>query len=301
MPKTTLGPAEIRSALRARLGPISELRPLTEGEVSQVFAFRIGGDDLVVRVAGSRHEYDKERYVVENLRPAGVPVPDIVDIWHHDVAHVICVSRHLEGVTVDRCSAEQAADLIQPVLRAHSAITAVDISATTGFGTFDATGRADHASWPDYLAAAAHEPLAAPPGHRGRVESLGSTLIELAPECPNLRHLVHADFGGNNLLTDGTTVTGVIDWPQALFGDPMYDAAWSIFWGSWIEPMRVHGDALWSAWADTPRASTRLLCCVIHVGIGAADYFVREGRDATAIAVVDRTADLAGRLSRPSP
>ncbi|HEY9410789.1 MAG TPA: aminoglycoside phosphotransferase family protein [Jiangellaceae bacterium] len=301
MPKTTLMPAEIRSALRARLGPISELCPLTEGEVSQVFAFRVGGDELVVRVAGSRHEYDKERYVVENLRPAGVPVPDIADIWHHDDAHVMCVSRRFAGMTVDRVSAEQAADLIEPVLRAHSAITAVDISATTGFGTFDAVGRADHSSWPDYLAAAACEPLAAPSSHRGRVESLEATLIELAPECPNLRHLVHADFGGNNLLTDGATVTGVIDWPQALFGDPMYDAAWSIFWGGMHEPMRVHGNALWSAWADTPRASIRLLCCIIHVGFGAARYFLREGRDATAVSVIDRTAELAERLSRPSP
>lgn len=301
MAKTTLLPGEVRGALRSRLGPISQLRPLTEGEVSQVFAFRFGGDELIVRVAPSRHEYDKERYVVENLRPAGVPVPDILDIWQHDDAHVMCASRYLAGVTVDRCSAEQAADLVEPVLRAHSAITAVDISATSGFGTFDATGRAEHASWPDYLAATAREPLAAPPGHRGRVEYLGATLIERAPECPNLRQLVHADFGGNNLLTDGTTVTGVIDWPQALFGDPIYDAAWSIFWGGWNEPMRVHGNALWSAWADAPRASTRLLCCVAHVGLGAADYFLREGRDTTATSVVDRAADFVERLSRPSP
>ncbi len=36
---------------------------------------------------------------------------------------------------------------------------------------------------------------------------------------------MHGDFGSNNVLADGTVTTGVIDWGEAMFGDPRYDIA----------------------------------------------------------------------------
>jgi Ser/Thr protein kinase RdoA (MazF antagonist) len=38
-----------------------------------------------------------------------------------------------------------------------------------------------------------------------------------------VRHLIHGDLHGNNLLTEGNRITGVIDLAQAAYGDFLYD------------------------------------------------------------------------------
>ncbi len=43
--------------------------------------------------------------------------------------------------------------------------------------------------------------------------------------------LLHGDYSGSNLFTDGSCVSAVIDWEDALAGDPVYDiAAWATFY-----------------------------------------------------------------------
>jgi aminoglycoside phosphotransferase (APT) family kinase protein len=42
---------------------------------------------------------------------------------------------------------------------------------------------------------------------------------------------VHGDFGSNNVLADGEHITGVVDWSEAMIGDPLYDVA-NIFSGA---------------------------------------------------------------------
>jgi aminoglycoside phosphotransferase (APT) family kinase protein len=59
---------------------------------------------------------------------------------------------------------------------------------------------------------------------------------EAEPDLQNhLRHfpavkpsLLHLDYHPNNVLTDGKQITGVVDWTNALAGDPRADAARTI-------------------------------------------------------------------------
>lgn len=48
------------------------------------------------------------------------------------------------------------------------------------------------------------------------------------------RHIVHGDFGPQNMLLDGTRVTALLDWEFAHRGDPIEDLAWC----EWI--VRMH-------------------------------------------------------------
>jgi Ser/Thr protein kinase RdoA (MazF antagonist) len=42
--------------------------------------------------------------------------------------------------------------------------------------------------------------------------------------------LLHGDLGSHNVLTDGTDITGLIDWEDCLAGDPVFDvASWATF------------------------------------------------------------------------
>ena len=43
--------------------------------------------------------------------------------------------------------------------------------------------------------------------------------------------LLHGDYSGSNLFTNGTSISAVFDWEDALAGDPVYDiAAWATFY-----------------------------------------------------------------------
>lgn len=52
---------------------------------------------------------------------------------------------------------------------------------------------------------------------------------------PSKRHLVHGDYGHNNLLIEGGQVTAVIDWGEGAYGDYVYGVAWLDFWDSEID------------------------------------------------------------------
>jgi Ser/Thr protein kinase RdoA (MazF antagonist) len=47
--------------------------------------------------------------------------------------------------------------------------------------------------------------------------------------------LLHGDLGSHNVLTDGDRLLGLIDWEDALVGDPVYDVA---FWATFQPPER---------------------------------------------------------------
>jgi fructosamine-3-kinase len=61
--------------------------------------------------------------------------------------------------------------------------------------------------------------------------------FERQAECLNVAGgvLLHGDLGNHNVLTDGDRLLGLIDWEDAVAGDPVYDVA---FWATFHPPAR---------------------------------------------------------------
>jgi Ser/Thr protein kinase RdoA (MazF antagonist) len=142
---------------------------------------------------------------------------------------------------------------IAPVLRALGSFVARlhDIR-TEGFGLLDVRPLAEkptstqrlrgtHAKWWDYLTVRL-------PEHVGSCVDLGALTVAEAqavfklfevfeatcqPEPPCL---LHGDLGNHNVFTDGIEVTALIDWEDALSGDPIFEVA---FWAT-FHPERRH-------------------------------------------------------------
>jgi aminoglycoside phosphotransferase (APT) family kinase protein len=71
------------------------------------------------------------------------------------------------------------------------------------------------------------------------LQALVSTYRSTIP----LRHdLVHFDFQPANLLVEGTTITGVVDWEGVRVGDAAFDLATLLFYAYDEQPVRT---ALW--------------------------------------------------------
>jgi aminoglycoside phosphotransferase (APT) family kinase protein len=65
----------------------------------------------------------------------------------------------------------------------------------------------------------------------GRLERLFETLAPTLAATP--KRLLHGDPGGHNVFVDGEGITAILDWEDALVGDPVFDLAW---WGTFHRP-----------------------------------------------------------------
>ncbi len=97
--------------------------------------------------------------------------------------------------------------------------------------------RGQFSSWPEYLRAI-HNPkfsyeLADLAGTFFEPDLYAATVAAMERDfryLPTHKWLMHGDYGYNNLVSDGETITGVLDWAEARLGDYLYDIANLDYW-----------------------------------------------------------------------
>lgn len=272
MSKPAVSPVSLGAELRRRLGEVSELEPLSEGEESRVFGFRRGVDALVVRVARSAAGFHKDRFAHRHFATAELPVPEVLTIGALDDGLAYCVTRRAAGVTLQDLPPSQLPAVLEPVALVMQAVAASDIGMTSGFGPFDAGGNGAYPSWRAFVASVAdpeHYDWAAAAGcaDRDAIGRLLRLIEELSERCPEHRRLLHGDFGSNNVLTDGSRITGVIDWSEALIGDPLYDLANILFWRPWLDCMEQQARYFETRQPELLHDRDRLRCYQLRIGV----------------------------------
>lgn len=77
---------------------------------------------------------------------------------------------------------------------------------------------------------------------RDLLQTLQALVTTYRSAIPARRDLVHFDFQPANLLVEGTTITGVVDWEGVRVGDAAFDLATLLFYAYDEQPLRA---ALW--------------------------------------------------------
>lgn len=269
--KPNLSYQAMKSALQRDLGPISAWTSVSEGEESQVFGIRLANEDFVLRINRLAESFHKDAFCYRHFASASLPIPQILSIGEID-GHAYCVSRRAAGKTLQDLSSAELPAIVARVDEVMDAIAEAPVDATAGFGRFDANGSGGHESWHDFLAAitdpqhhdwADHEPAV----DRNWIEPHLCLLHELIPSCPETGCLVHGDFGSNNVLTDGFAITGVIDWSEALLGDPLYDVANVLFWRPWLACMEAQARYFENHRLDLVGNVQALRCYQLRIGL----------------------------------
>lgn len=269
--KPRLSRQAITAALERDLGPVSGWTSVSEGEESQVFGIRLGDEDAILRINRQAESFHKDAFCQQHFASAGLPIPHLLSIGEVD-GHAYCVSRRAAGRTLQDLSPAELLPVVARVDDVMRVIATASLDGTAGFGTFDANGNGRHRSWHDFLAAIADPVLydwarCEPAVGRRWVEQHLSLLTELLPSCPESRRLVHGDFGSNNVLTDGLVITGVIDWSEALFGDPLYDIANIFFWRPWLVCMEAQARYIEKHRPDVMDNMQTLRCYQLRIGL----------------------------------
>ncbi|WP_406226140.1 aminoglycoside phosphotransferase family protein [Streptomyces albidoflavus] len=170
------------------------------------------------------------------------------------------VSGRVRGTALDDLSGEAVAGTLPRLLRALDAGARVDVAGTSGYGIWTPDGRAPHASWPEALLAIGTE----------------------TPRVPGWRAALVDSGIGLGPVEAG--ITGVLDWGNALYGDPLYDAAWLLHWWPWYpgwRPGDLHAALLthWRATGPTPaHLRERLHAYLLHIALDALAFCSYRGR-----------------------
>jgi hygromycin-B 4-O-kinase len=269
--KPRLSHKAITSALQRDLGPISAWTSVSQGEESQVFGIRLANEDFILRINRLAESFHKDAFCYRHFAAASLPIPQILSIGEIE-GHAYCVSRRAMGKTLQELMPAELPAIVGRVDEVMHAIADAPLDDTVGFGHFDASGSGGHASWRDFLAAVAnpqHHDWASRESTVDRhwIDQHLRLLHELIPSCPETRRLVHGDFGSNNVLTNGLAITGVIDWSEAMFGDPLYDVANIFFWRPWLACMEAQAHFFEEHRSDLSTNVQTLRCYQLRIGL----------------------------------
>jgi len=279
--------------LRRHLGiEATEIHRLSGGVFSRAYAAGAGGRGYVVRLSVHDHaaeSFAKDDYAARHFASPDLPIPRIVARGTHGDDHY-AIGERAAGRTLDQLSPSARLALLPAVLDMFDAITQADIAASRGYGYWDADGVGAHGSWRDDLAAVMddrdeglfqnwHALFTTTFLEREVHEAVYQYFLTLLDACPEDRALIHNDFSFENVLADGERISAVIDWGNALFGDPLYDVARFVWWatlpGLWYDGV---ADLLRARYGSAPNYAQRIACYQCHFGLYKLRYYAWAGK-----------------------
>jgi aminoglycoside phosphotransferase (APT) family kinase protein len=231
---------EVIAFLDRQPGSPECLEALTGGAWSSAWAYRAGGEELVVRFGQEVSWYEADRMAMAFGGP-DLPVPEIREVGTTPSGRAYAISVRHHGRFLEDTPVEQARAIAPTLTRLLVALYRVPSDPDAPVLWHQAAGSA--ASWREFLLAGlvddpgklVHGWSAALAGDQ-ELAALSAAVTErvraLAEACPERRDLVHGDLLHGNVLVspDATGVEAVLSWKCSVRGDFLFDAAWCSFW-----------------------------------------------------------------------
>jgi hygromycin-B 4-O-kinase len=308
MPDHSTSSDHAREFLRAHLGQdVGPVELVGEGWWSRCFGFRYRDRDLVIRFGRHVDDFRKDQRA-SAFTSAALPVPEVVDLGDAFDGY-FAISTRAYGVPLESLDLDEWRAVLPAFFATLDALRALPPPDASGYGIWNADGRAPYGSWREFLFSVdldvrelrthgwRQKLIDSPLGDASFVAGL-EVLRELADGLTPERSVVHADLSNRNVLVDGDRITAVFDWGCSLYGDFLYDIAWLAFWEPWYPALteldirsraREHYDAIG---LDVPDFDVGIRACMLHIGLDHHAWNAITGDHATLALVADRTTSL---------
>jgi len=308
-----LSRAEVVAFLDGQPGIPEGLEALTGGAWSSAWAYRAGGEELVVRFGREVSWYEADRMAMAFGGP-DLPVPEIREVGRTPSGRAYAVSVRHHGRFLEDTPVERAGAITSTLTRLLVALYRVPAGPDAPVVWHQAGASAG--SWREFLLAGlvddpgklVHGWSAALAGDR-ELAALSAAVTErvrtLAEACPERRDLVHSDLLHGNVLVspDARQVEAVLSWKCSVRGDFLFDAAWCSFWAP-FHPGLAAADPL-SGLLRAPSvraepgalldAAARHHCYELHIGFTHLGWNVWTGNQADLAATARRLAEVLER------
>lgn len=284
-PKLDMDAPAVAALLAAHFAePVADVEPLDGGNFSRAFAFRWRDSAYVARLGTHREQYDKDRFISEAFAERSGPVPRVIAV-EAMAGGFFAVSERAAGTTLDKVPANEREAVLPALVATLDAIHRTDVRGYGGYGYLDARGAGVFATWRQFLVGMFDETR--PDYWQGWRSLFGTSLLErdlfergyarmmsLLPYCPEEHALLHGDFTFDNILSDGTAITGVIDW-QGLYGDPLYDVANLDVWHGLHDFATRFAAHYTMQGREMPHYAARVACYGLAKRLDAMRFFAR--------------------------
>jgi aminoglycoside phosphotransferase (APT) family kinase protein len=311
--------AEVIAFLGGQPGAPGELEALSGGAWSSAWAYRAGGEELVVRFGPEASWYEADRMAMAFAGP-DLPVPEVREVGCLASGRAYAISVRHHGRFLEDTPVEQAGAIAPTLTRLLVALYRVPADPDAPVVWHQ--GVASVGSWRDYLLdGLADDPgklvhgwsaaLAADPELAALSTAVAERVRTLAAACPERRDLVHGDLLHGNVLVspDAHRVEAVLSWKCSVRGDFLYDAAWCSFWAPWhpgiaaADPLSglLRAQAVRAEPGALLDAAARHHCYELHIGFIHLGWNVWTGNQADLAATARRLADVLERGPLPLP
>lgn len=297
--KPRLPPERVEAELRRLFGAISNFERIAEGEESQAFAFASGREQMIARINRDAEGFRKDALAQQLFSAPNLPIPKVRCIADLE-GSALCVSVRAVGLTLQALG-DEAATCAPALAITLDAMAAADISAISGFGPFSSDRTGSFGSWGEFVAAIG-DPQRYDWSNTGKLldkqalHRLLGLVEDCAGSCTDIRALVHGDFGSNNVLAAGNAITAVIDWSEALTGDPLYDVANIFFWRPWLACMEQQCRYFEQHQSQRIANDRRLRCYQIRIGLETLHEALRDEDTSVATWALERCTKIARGL-----
>lgn len=183
-----------------------------------------------------------EAWAMRKLRQLGLPSLEIsaFDVLTHSIGVPFLLVEAARGQALRELENPETQAMPEPLLfELGKTLAAIHQVQCKGAGLLDPGSLEKipsglHQTWRDYIQLNLAQHI-----HTcrdiGAINDVESGEIEKAFDSPVLEtapiQLLHGDPGHHNLFTNGAGITAIIDWEDALAGDPVFDIA---YWGTFV-------------------------------------------------------------------
>lgn len=198
------------------------------GEESQAFYFSLGGEDYVLRVTRHGIEgYMKDKIAFEEFSSETLRIPEVVNVGEVDKQISFIITERAKGSILGDSKSDGAQKLKSRIIKVLAEVHSIEVPGE-GYGGWGLNRNGPFKSWKDYLRASLVQDESVfegkdfydAPIH----QRIKGELEKLIMHCPEDRAILHGDFGGANIISDGGNIV-ILDWEDSLYGDPLWDVA----------------------------------------------------------------------------
>lgn len=274
------------------------------GEISQAYFIETPEGQRVLRFNSDiKDGFLKDAYAADHFTQYGLPIPKVFEVGELDSGVFFCVSEKVPGKVMDKFGVEETNKFMPEFIRVLDKLHAIPPMGE-GYGYWRLDGSGKYSSWQESVIDGLHEE------DKGLLTSvqffdqdlqtkLLAKLDTLIPTLPSVRQLIHWDYGFGNVLTDGTRITGIIDWHSSAYGDPLSDIAWLEYWRPNQEFARQFKQYYETEGKLPKDFDNRVQCYMLTAAASSLAFFAKSNQPDKYKFSKDRALELLAEQAQP--